>query len=319
MSAVRRSVPGRAGALAVIVLAGLSSGCVRAGFDARRGRHDGAPLGDRAAPDATPPVPGSWVQIEAGSFQMGSLKTEPCREYDEDLHRVTLTHGFVIQTTEVTQGQFQALMGYPSQLASCGEDCPVEQATWHEAAAYCNALSAREGVTPCYKCAGTRSDVACTETMAHSGKKIYLCPGYHLPSEAKWEYAYRAGTSTAYFNGPNDPATCKECSPLDANLDAIAWYCGNAQGTTHAVAQKPANAWKLHDMAGNVWEWCHDLYQTHLGTADVTDPLGSSNGTDHVIKGGDALASPYSLRSGNRCLPETKHLTGFRCVRTITP
>jgi len=321
-------------------------GCVRAGFDVPV---DGSgPFGDVAGADgnrdgakadgwADAPVaadgdggaaPGTWVTIVKGTFTMGPTASEPCRSANEVQHQVTLTHGFEIQATEVTQAQFQSLMGYnPSYFgpgaggADCGTDCPVEMVSWHESAAYCNALSQEAGKTPCYTCSGSGASVACQEASAYGGQKIYTCPGYRLPTEAEWEYAYRAGTQTAFYNGANDPAQCNTCSSTDANLDKIGWYCANSGNTTHAVGQKAANDWGLHDMAGNVWEWCHDWYQTSPTSSAVTDPVGSGS-VDRVLRGGSWESLAYDLRAASRGGdPPTFRIDGlgFRCCRSILP
>jgi formylglycine-generating enzyme required for sulfatase activity len=246
---------------------------------------------------------------------MGSPTSEPCRASDEDQHQVTLTRDLEIQSTEVTQGEFQSLMGYnPSYFSSCGGHCPVEQVNWYEAVGYCNALSASKGYAKCYTCTGSGASVTCQEASAYSGQKVYDCPGYRLPTDAEWEYAYRAGTTTAFYNGP---ITC--CTGTDANADKIGWCDANS---THPVGQKLKNAWHLYDMAGNVWEWCHDWYQSRLGSSAVTDPFGSSSGSARVLRGGSWSSSAHDLRAANRrdYNPTRRpNHTGFRCARTITP
>jgi len=269
---------------------------------------------------------GGWCDIPAGCFVMGSSTSEPCRNDNEDRHKVTLTRGFTIHQTEVTQDEFLAVMGYdPSgfgpngKYGYCGPTCPVESVSWHEAAAYCNALSAKEGVPACYHCTGKTPYVICEEAPAYSSAKVYACPGYRLPTEAEFEYAYRAGTQTAYYNGPNDPNQCDSCGPIDANLDKIAWYCTNAGQQPLPVKQKLPNAWGLYDMAGSMTELCHDRYQEHLGSAAATDPWGSASNVARVRRGGSWMPSASYLRAAWRGENSQSFKwieLGFRCVRT---
>ena len=283
---------------------------------------DSVPKPDSHLPDIKPSAPGTWVTIKAGTFQMGSpdgTGTQPkesCRYSDETQHQVTLTHKFEIMTTEVTQGQFQQVMGYsPSYFSSCGSTCPVEGVSWNEAAAYANAMSAKAGKAKCYACTGSGKSVTCAEATAYAGKGIYACKGYRLPTEAEWEYAYRAGTSTAFYNGG-----ITSCSGgADPNLAKIGWYFYNSSNRTHPVGQKTANAWGLSDMAGNVWEWCHDRAPSSYGSSAVTDPWGSSSGSDRVLRGGSWNDFPSYMRAANRFnyAPAYRgYGFGFRCART---
>ena len=256
----------------------------------------------------------SWVTIKAGTFKMGSPSGENCRDSDEpEQLPVTLTRSFEIQTTEVTQAQFHEVMSYkPSYFTSCGATCPVDTVNWHEAAAYCNALSKNRGLTQCYACTGSGKNVTCKETTATEGKGIYACKGFRLPTEAEWEYAYRAGTTTALYNG-----SITSCAGTDGNAGKIGWYSANAGGTTHPAGQKDPNAWGLYDMAGNVWEWCHDGYKKNLGVTALTDPVFS--GSSRVLRGGSWYYDPHSLRAADR-LSDTPtlryYVDGFRCSRT---
>jgi len=251
--------------------------------------------------------------IPAGSFTMGSPPWEMCRNWSDTMetqHKVSLTHSYEIAATEVTQGQFGALMGYnPSSFTSCGQDCPVEHVRWHDAAAYCNALSAKNGLPPCYSCKASGSDVACTASQS-----IYGCAGYRLPTEAEWEFAYRAGTTSAYHSGDNN-----SCTGKDPKADAIGWYDLNAWQTIHPVAQKVPNAWGLYDMAGNTLEWTHDSCHKDLGSGAAVDPEPAATSNGRVLKGGSWLSFVRQLRGAYRTcgLAHThSYLTGFRCVRT---
>jgi len=259
-------------------------------------------------------VPGSWVTIAAGKFTMGSPASDTCRGTNEDQHQVTLSNKFAIQSTEVTQDQFKAIMTYnPSSFTSCGGTCPVEQVTWHEAVAYCNALSLKEKLTACYTCSGSGKSTTCNETPAATGKGIYSCKGYRLPTDAEWEYAYRAGTTTDLYNG-----SMTNCKSADTNADKIGWYLSNASSKPHLVGKKAPNAWGLYDMAGNVWEWCHDGYMAKLGTSAVVDPVFA--GSEKNLRSGSWKNPPKFMRAAarNKWLPtNVSNTVGFRCVKTV--
>tara|TARA_Y100000310_G_C20663807_1_gene806316 strand:+ start:154 stop:1557 length:1404 start_codon:yes stop_codon:yes gene_type:complete len=263
-----------------------------------------------------------WVYIKAGTFMMGSPIGEKCRYNNETLHKVTLTHDFEMMSTEVTQKLFKSLMGYdPSKFSACGTNCPVEMVSWHESAAACNALSKLAGKKGCYSCTGSNKTTKCQEATNYKGSKIHTCSGYRLPTEAEWEYAYRAGTTTAFHNGKVLVSGCGGCNK-DINADKIGWYCNNSGSKTHPVAQKNPNNWGLYDMGGNVREVVHDDYISNLGSAAQTGPVNSSGSKDTVIRGGGWDNGPVVLRAAFRT-PNKKNsrysLIGFRCVRTLKP
>jgi formylglycine-generating enzyme required for sulfatase activity len=243
----------------------------------------------------------------------------PCRRADESQHQVKLTRRFEIQSTEVTQEQFAALMGY-LPLSSCGPPCPVVNVSWSEAAAYCNALSLKAKLEPCYACTGTAPAVVCTVAAAYRtpAKPVYACPGYRLPTEAEWEYAYRAGTSTALYNGPFGAA----CA-TDPNASQIGWYRANAGNDIHLVGQKSPNAWGLYDMAGNAIELVHDFYVENLGTTPVVDPVHEATPERwHMIRGGSFSEDADRMRAARRdhcdSSPTSSDVDiGFRVVRTL--
>jgi len=254
---------------------------------------------DATEEPCTSPAGLDLVYVPPGTFWMGSPEDEWGRASDEDRHEVTLTQGFCIQKYEVTQAEFEDRRGYnDSDHVGC-EDCPVETVTWHEAAAYSNAVSDVEGLEGCYACSGSGSGVSCAPVG-----NPYECEGYRLPTEAEWEYAARsAGEETdAYPNGGNlgpEDGMCSGGLELDNGtvLDESAWYCGNSGSDSHEVGTLTPNRLGLYDMSGNVAEWVEDGYEGYPAGA-VTDPLGE--GSYWVIRGGSRYSLPVFVRVAYR-------------------
>jgi formylglycine-generating enzyme required for sulfatase activity/serine/threonine protein kinase len=197
------------------------------------------------------------VWIPPGEFTMGSPANERGRDNDEGpQHRVTISKGFWMGKTPVTQRQWRQLIGTARQphFGNAGLDAPMESVNWHDAKEFCGKLQGRL-----------------------SGDLRALTA--RLPTEAEWEYACRAGTTTGLYSGKELTSTTGRCR----NLDEIAWYGQNSGSTTKPVGQKQPNAWGLHDMLGNVWEWCEDGKRSYTTTAQ-TDPVGS--GSSRVLRGG---------------------------------
>jgi formylglycine-generating enzyme required for sulfatase activity len=246
---------------------------------------------------------------------MGAPEGEVCQvSANQVQHQVTLTHAFEMSETEVTFAEFLEVYGEPHPTAGDCPDCPIPLMNWHRAAAVCNAYSGYAGLLPCYECTGIGNDLKCTELRGP-----YECYGYRLPTEAEWEFAYRAGTQTPTYNG-----TINNCGSLDSNLDEISWFLYNSAvnnaPAAHPVAGKVPNAWGFYDMSGNMWEWTHDGYITDLSTFTSTDPVVPSPDGARVMKGGSYNCLPGEVKAAHRSgLPAeiAGSNVGVRCARTL--
>jgi formylglycine-generating enzyme required for sulfatase activity len=255
---------------------------------------------------------GGFVLASPGTFTMGSPVDEHGRSNKETQHQVTLTKPFYLCDHEVTQSEWESVMGW-NHSSSLGVDHPVELVSWYQAVQYCNDRSIRDGYTPAYT----------ITSPTYSGNKLanatvtwdQSADGYRLPTEAEWEYACRAGSTTAFCNGPITESTC---NPIDPNLNQVGWYCGNARTNPKDVGGKNANAWGLRDMHGNVYEWCWDWYGSYEVAA--TDPTGPESGTDRVQRGGSHFVYAMSCRSASRYYDSPSAGSGdcgFRLARTV--
>jgi sulfatase modifying factor 1 len=228
-------------------------------------------------------------KIPAGTFTMGSPEGEEGRSDHETQHPVTISKAFYMQTTEVTQGQWKAVMGTEPwkgiQYVKEGPNYPASYVSWDDAVAFCKKLSEREGKT------------------------------YRLPTEAEWEYACRGGTETRWSFGDDEKV-----------LGGYAWYNKNAWGIrekyAHQVELKKPNAFGLYDMHGNVYEWCHDYYEAdYYKQSPEKDPTGPTSGSSRVLRGGswDFGGARYA-RSANRVRYDADrrdNRNGFRLVREL--
>jgi formylglycine-generating enzyme required for sulfatase activity len=231
--------------------------------------------------------------IPPGSFQMGcsASQSHSCGSIENPVHAVTLTQPFYLGRYEVTQAQWQARMGSnPSFFKSASAQVPasqvpnrpVEQVSWNQIA----------------------------------GSGGFMAAGMRLPTEAEWEYAYRAGTTTAfhdftgYLNGTNN----------DTLVGNIAWYTLNSNSQTRPVGGKGGNGFGLHDMSGNVWEWVNDWYSSsYYASSPATNPFGPAGGVSRVLRGGGWVHNSEILRASNRDFsgPSTSYKeAGFRVARS---
>ncbi len=262
-------------------------------------------LGVAAGPPDYPPPPPGFALMVPGTFYMGSPDNEPGRALiGEERHKVQLTRAFVLGTTEVTRSDWKRVMGSdPSSRPACGEQCPVDNVSWWDVLAYANKRSEEVGLGACYElkdCSGAHGrDFLCLD-VRFAGLD---CNGYRLPTEAEWEYAARAGTTVARYV---------------SRLDNIAWYEGNSGGNPRPVAQMAPNAWGLHDMLGNVWEWVWDDHAPYPEGA-AKDPLGPDRRFERVHRGGGWTSAASDCRAARRDYNQTTYRfsdLGFRLART---
>lgn len=232
------------------------------------------------AADYTNSIGIDFIKIKAGCFRMGRNPNFEDGSSDElPRHRVCLTKSFYIGKTEVTQSQWVSVMGNnPSEFK--GRSNPVENVSWNDAQRFISQLNSKEGTNR-----------------------------YRLPTEAEWEYAARAGSSSTYHFGDDKDS-----------LGQYAWFSNEAAGKhTHPVAQKRANQWGLYDMHGNVWEWVSDWYgENYYHNSSTDDPKGASSGQNRVDRGGSWFSNAHHLRSANRdnySPDERNYDLGFRLVR----
>jgi formylglycine-generating enzyme required for sulfatase activity len=217
-----------------------------------------------------------FVLIPAGTFQMGSNDSDAYND-EKPVHTVRLTQAFYLGKHEVTQGQWQAVMGNNPSKFTGDPNRPVENVSWDDVQEFIRRLHSREGGMT-----------------------------YRLPTEAEWEYAARAGTTTRWSFGDNV-----------SQLGRYAWHEGNAGMQTHPVGQRQPNPWGLYDMHGNVWEWVQD-WQGNYTSGIAVDPAGPSSGSVRVLRGGSWGGTARNCRSAyrNGGTPGARSVgLGFRLLR----
>ncbi len=232
------------------------------------------------------------TEIPGGTFVMGTTDVEPQLREHYRPHRVTVSP-FSMSVCEITAQQFFEITGIRHGYFNREEEYPVISVQWREAVEFCNALSERYKLDKCYN------------------EYFWVCDrrknGFRLPTEAEWEYACRAGTSTHFYNGNSE-----------ADLARAGWYRGNSQEQLHPGGLKEKNAWGLADMTGNVIEWCDDYYGIYPSEPQI-DPTGAKYGSNRVLRGGSWFHSTYACRSTFRLFGNPENIrayVGFRIVRS---
>jgi formylglycine-generating enzyme required for sulfatase activity len=232
--------------------------------------------------------------------------------YSDNQNQTTLTHDFFVKETEVTQGEWTAeglanrSGAYDSGERDCiAPGCPASNMTWDEALAFANKLSLKAGLDACYALTGCSGELGegmiCTDAGA-TGASLYECNGYRIPTEAEWEYAARAGTTTAFFSGDITPQASRTECRAEPALEPIAWYCANNDASTMPGGLKQPNAWGLRDTSGNVFEWVSDAFDgLGYGTRPRVDPGGQIEpALTSPVRGGVAWGWATMEKSASR-------------------
>ena len=244
------------------------------------------------------------VKVEGGKFLMGSKDDNRIAENDEQKQHEVKVNSFEINKLEVSVWEWKdyckkTKQAMPLQPAwGWSDNNPITNITWYDAIKYCNWLSKEDGLTPAYKLAGP--NVICD----------FNADGYRLPTEAEWEYAAKGGhkTKSNFFAGGN-------------NSNDIAWFIKNSDKKPHSVGTKLPNELGIHDMSGNVWEWCWDWYnKDYYKVEDTDNPKGPIRGEKRTVRGGSWDSQENYLRTANRISTspdKTNEFYGFRIARTI--
>lgn len=235
-----------------------------------------------------------WVKIVGGPFMMGQPPTSACTTPGCVGQTSVYVKSFLLMKYEMTKSQ-RASLAPPQPWTSCPSagTCPAAQVTWKQAAMACNALSIKEGLNKCY------------DDITYSSIADLTKCGYRLPTRAEFEYAYRAGTTTEFYNGPASPTQCVGAT----KAALIGWYDWNSGGSAQPVGQKDPNAWGLYDMAGNVREWLHDSCVNSQGKAGKIVMGGSFNSSSPATQAGSYYCE--------NLVDVQSSLTGLRCARSL--
>lgn len=244
------------------------------------------------------------VKVEGGKFLMGSKDDNRIAENDEQKQHEVKVNSFEINKLEVSVWEWKDYCKKTKQEMPLkptwgwSDNNPITNVTWYDAIKYCNWLSKEDGLTPAYKLAGP--NVICD----------FNSNGYRLPTEAEWEFAAKGGnkSKSSFFAGGN-------------NSNDIAWFIKNSDRKPHSVGTKLPNELGIHDMSGNVWEWCWDWYnKDYYKIEDADNPKGPIRGEKRTVRGGSWDSQENYLRSANRISTspdKTNEFYGFRIARTI--